>query len=93
MTEPRKRSIVAAAGATPCAQRTSGSPRGRPENGGQVAAGAVQVRLDHLEHEAGGDGGVECVAAPLEHDIPVEDASQCVDATTPKVPRSSGRVG
>ena len=30
---------------------------------GQVAARAVQVRLDHLQHEAGGGRRVECVAA------------------------------
>ena len=32
----------------------------------QVAGRAVQVRLDDLEHEAGGDGRVEGVAAPFE---------------------------
>ena len=65
---PRKRSIVAAAGATPWPQRTSGSPRSaRPEDDRQVAAGAVQVRLDDLQREAGRDRGVERVAAALEH--------------------------
>ena len=57
-----------------------------------LAAGPVQVRLDDLEHEPGRDRGVERVAAALEHAIPAWDASQCVDATIPKVPRSSGRV-
>ena len=40
---------------------------GRPEQRGQVAARAVQVRLDDLEREAGRDRGVERVAALLEH--------------------------
>ena len=32
-----------------------------------LAAGTVQMRLDDLEHEARGDGGVESVAAAFEH--------------------------
>ncbi|OLD98834.1 MAG: hypothetical protein AUG91_08275 [Actinobacteria bacterium 13_1_20CM_4_69_9] len=36
----------------------------------QVAAGTVQVRLDDLQREAGGDGGVERVPASLEHGHP-----------------------
>jgi hypothetical protein len=35
-----------------------------------LAARPVQVGLDHLEHEAGGDGGVERVAAVLQHGHP-----------------------
>ena len=41
--------------------------RRRPEDRGQVSAGAVQVRLDDLQREAGCNGGVERVAALLEH--------------------------
>jgi hypothetical protein len=40
--------------------------RGR-EQRDEVAAGPVQVRLDEVEHERGGDGRVEGGAAPLEH--------------------------
>ncbi len=32
-----------------------------------IAAHAVHVRLDHLQHEAGRDGGVERIAAFLQH--------------------------
>src|SRR5581483_8247737 len=39
----------------------------RPDERGQVAARPVQVRLDHLQREAGRDCGVEGVAALLEH--------------------------
>jgi hypothetical protein len=42
------------------------------------------MRLDDLEDETGGCRRIEC--------IPAADASQCVDATMPKVPRSSGLV-
>ena len=42
----------------------------RPEHGGNLAAGPVQMRLDDLEDEAGGDGRVEGVAAALEHRHP-----------------------
>ena len=35
-----------------------------------VAAGAVQVRLDHLQDEGGGDGGVERVAAFFQNPHP-----------------------
>ena len=44
-----------------------GLAAGRPEQRRQVAAGPVQVRLDDLEREARRDGGVERVAALLEH--------------------------
>src|SRR5439155_11438697 len=43
---------------------------GAPEDRGQVAARPVRVRLDDLEREAGGDDGVEGVAAALEHGHP-----------------------
>ena len=57
-----------------------------------LAAGPVQVRLDDLEDEARRDRRVEGVTAALEHAHPACEASQCVDATIPNVPRSSGRV-
>ena len=92
MAARAKRSIVAAAGETPWAQRTSGlAALGRPENARQVAARAVQVRLDDLQHEARRARGVERIAAALEHGHPGRVASQCVEATAPNVPRSSGR--
>ncbi len=40
---------------------------GAPEDRGKIPAGAVQVRLDDLEGEAGGDRRVEGVPAALEH--------------------------
>ena len=50
------------------------------------------MRLDDLQREPGGDGGVERVAAASSTAMPAADASQWVEATMPKVPRSSGRV-
>ena len=47
-----------------------GLAAGRPEQRGQVAARTVQVRLDDLQREARRDGGVEGVAALLEHRHP-----------------------
>ena len=46
-------------------------PAGRVEaDDGHLAGRAVQVRLDDLKHEAGGDRGVERVAAVLQHGHP-----------------------
>ena len=42
----------------------------RPDEGREVAAGAVEVRLDDLQRESGRDGGVERVPALLEHGHP-----------------------
>ncbi len=50
------------------------------------------MRLDHLQHEGGGDPGIEGVAARSSTPIPTAVAIQCVEATTPKVPSISGRV-
>ncbi len=52
------------------AQRERLAAIGRPEDGRHLAARPVQVRLDDLEHEARRDGGVEGVAAALEHGHP-----------------------
>ena len=43
---------------------------GAPEHSGKISAGPVQVRLDDLQGEARGDGGVEGVPAALEHRHP-----------------------
>jgi hypothetical protein len=64
-----------------------------PQHQRHLAAGPVQVRLDHLQHEAAGHGGIEGIAAALQHahgglrGEPVGGA-----AATPKVPVISGRV-
>ena len=42
----------------------------RPEDGRNLAARPVQMRLDDLEHEAGRDGSVERVASALEDGHP-----------------------
>ncbi len=41
----------------------------RGEHTRHVAARTVEVRLDHVQHECAGDGGVEGVAAALEHGL------------------------
>jgi hypothetical protein len=38
-----------------------------PQQDRRLAAGAVEVRLHHLQHEAARHGGVEGVAAALQH--------------------------
>ena len=67
----RKCSMVAPAGAGPWPMRTTGAAGrlGGGEDADQVAAGAVQVRLDDVQHEPAGDGRVERVAAALEHGL------------------------
>ncbi len=49
------------------AERDRLAPLDREEQRGNLAAGTVQVRLDDLQRQPGGDGGVEGVAAALEH--------------------------
>ena len=76
----------------PARRARSGRARG-PEQRREVASGPVQMRLDDLEREAGCDGTRRtrcrrCSSTAM----PAAEASQCVDATMPKVPRSSGRV-
>ena len=44
--------------------------RGVVADHGDLPAGPVQVGLDHLEHQPGGDGGVERIAARLQHGQP-----------------------
>jgi hypothetical protein len=50
-----------------CAQHPRCADLGAPEHHRQIAARAVLVRLDDLQHEPGRHGRVECVAAALEH--------------------------
>ena len=54
---PRRRTLSAEDG---------GYAVGRADQGDQVAAGTVEVRLDEVEHECAGDGRVKGVAAALE---------------------------
>ena len=72
------------AGARPCRRARRVARAGAREQDRHLAAGPVQVRLDDLQHEAGGDGGVEGVAAALQHRHPDCEASQCVEETMPK---------
>ena len=63
-----------------------------PEHDGEVAAGPVQVRLDHLETKPAATAASNAFPPRSSTAIPAADASQCVEETIPKVPRSSGRV-
>ena len=65
---PANASIVAAAGAGPCPQITCGAPSQSDQR--EIAARAVEVRLDDLERQPGRDRGVERVPAALEHGHP-----------------------
>ena len=89
----RKRSIVAAAGATPWPQSASGSPRSADQKTagtsppGPFRCGSTTCRTNPVATAASNALPPRSSTA-----IPVCEASQCVDATIPKVPRSSGRV-
>ena len=86
--------MVAAAGAVPCPQIDEGVPvGGAVADDRGVAAGAVQVRLDDAQREARRPTAASNALPPASSiRIPTADASQCVEATMPKVPTSSGRV-
>ena len=87
----RKRSIVAAAGATPCPQSTSGSPRSADQKTagtsppGPLRCGSTTCRVNPAATAAS-----KALPPRSSTDIPAAEASQCVEATMPKVPRSSG---
>ena len=71
------------------------SPRRWPlahvvEDDRHIAARPVEMGLDHLQREGGGDRGVEGVAALFQVAMPTAVAIQWVEATTPKVPSISG---
>ena len=48
------------------------------------------MRLDHLEHEPGGHGGVKALPPRSSTAIPVAEASQWVEETMPKEPTQLG---
>ena len=87
------RSIVAAAGATPCAHSTSGLPASADQNTagrsppGPFRCGSTTWRTKPAAHAASNALPPRSSTA-----IPACVASQCVDATAPNVPRNSGRV-
>src|SRR5271168_5661233 len=57
-----------------------------------LSEGAVQMRLDHLQRETGGSRGIKAFPPFSRMLMPTAEASQCVEATAPKVPLISGRV-
>ena len=63
-------------------------PRSESRQDRQVAAGPVQVRLDDLEHEPAATAASNALPPRSSVAIPAADASQCVEATMPKVPRA-----
>ena len=64
----------------------------RPENRRHLAARAVQVRLDDLKRQPVATAASNALPPRSRTAMPAADASQCVEATMPNVPRSSGRV-
>ena len=89
----RTRSIVAAAGATPWAQSTTG----RPSDAGQKIAGRSPpgpLRCGSTTCSVNPAATAASNALPPRSStaMPAAEASQCVEATAPKLPRSSGRV-
>jgi len=89
----RNRSILAAAGATPWPQSASGSPRSADQKTadtsppGPFRCGSTTWRTNPVATAAS-----KAFPPRSSTDIPAAEASQCVDATIPKVPRSSGLV-
>ena len=70
--------------------RSAGSPRSNQHR--RLAERAVQMRLDHLQGEAGRGRGIEGIAALFEDAHADRRGDPMGRATTPKVPRISGRV-
>ena len=64
----------------------------RVEDQRHVAAGAAEMRLDHLQGEGGGDAASKALPPRSRMPMPTAVAIQWVEATTPKVPTISGRV-
>ncbi len=85
--------MVAAPGATPWPQSATGSPRstGKSSAGtsppGPFRCGSTTCSVSPVATAAS-----NALPPRSSTDIPAAEASQCVDATMPNVPRSSGRV-
>ena len=89
----RKRSIVAAAGETPCAQRTSGSPRSAlQKTAGRSPPGPFRCGSTTWRVKPAATAASKAFPPRSSTAIPAAEASQWVEATIPKVPRSSGLV-
>src|SRR5207245_2349715 len=83
----------AACGAGPCAHRTSGSPRDAGQRiAGRSPPGPFRCGSTTCNVKPAATAASNALPPCSSTAIPAADASQCVDATMPKVPRSSGRV-
>src|SRR5215831_8668938 len=84
--------MVAARGATPCAQRTTGSRPAGQSSAGRSPPGPFRCGSTTWSVNPAATAASKALPPSSSTAIPAADASQCVEATMPKVPRSSGRV-
>ena len=89
----RYASIVAASGAGPCPHTTTGSPRSTGHTiAGTSPPGPLRCGSTTCSTNPAATAASNALPPRSSTDIPAPDASQCVEATIPNVPRSSGRV-
>ena len=89
----RKRSIEAAAGATPWPQTTNGSPRAADQAMiGTSPPGPFMCGSTTCRTKPAATAASNALPPASSTAMPVPEASQCVEATMPKRPDSSGRV-
>ena len=89
----RYRSIVAAAGATPCAQSTSGSPRSADQKTtGRSPPGPLRCGSTTWSVNPAATAASNALPPRSSTAMPAAVPSQWVEATIPNVPRSSGLV-
>src|SRR5947209_1798781 len=88
----RYRSIVAARGAVPWAQRTTASRPAGQRSAGRSPPGPFRCGSTTWSVNPAATAASKALPPCSSTAIPAADASQCVEATMPKVPLSSGRV-
>src|SRR5918997_4102882 len=89
----RSRPMLAAAGATPCPQTTNGSPREALHAiTGRSPPGPLRCGSTTWSTNPAATAASNALPPRSSTAMPAPDASQCVEATIPKVPESSGRV-
>src|SRR5712691_11953316 len=88
----RYRSIVAARGAGPWAQSTTGSPPAGQRSAGRSPPGPFRCGSTTWSVKPAATAASNALPPCSRTAIPAADASQCVEATMPNVPLSSGRV-
>src|SRR5690349_18561370 len=84
--------MVAAAGAGPCAQSTVAGVPGPAKISGRSPPGPLRCGSTTCSVKPAATAASNALPPASSRAMPAADASQCVDDTMPKEPRSSGRV-